>query len=379
VSEKEKDVWMIPEDYFRQKFNHPVNILTGVNGSGKSYYLNTLARSYLGYGCEVIAVATSVYDKFDCRSRRFHFLGGRSGRNIVVKTVKEALVRAFGEKSNSISHLLKVLKYTRFGAEIRVQLDGFNYEGLLSAKKGEHSSGIYQALSFLSFYFDELKSPDVVVVDLEKFSPESSLYKGLGEVIANESILKKMKVIKGVGLELDRNSQIIPLSDASSGELMILSTLMHISSYIDSNSIILIDEPENSLHPRWQQQYVENILDLFSYYQPKLIIATHSPLIIPLEAEGAGIYEIYDGIAYKIDQPSNNNEEVLADVFGVVTPENRFLSDEMVRLLNRLDEDSLQVQEALDVVNNYRRKSMDEKVLAFLDGVEALILQTKVG
>lgn len=72
----------------------------------------------------------------------------------------------------------------------------------------------------------------------------------------------------------------IPLERASSGEIQLLTTLAFIASHITERTAILIDEPENSLHPRWQRSYIDRLFDLFQSSEPKVIIATHAPVMV---------------------------------------------------------------------------------------------------
>lgn len=46
------------------------------------------------------------------------------------------------------------------------------------------------------------------------------------------------------------------------------------------NSLILIDEPEISLHIAWQQQFLEDMQAISDVTEVNIIIATHSPDII---------------------------------------------------------------------------------------------------
>lgn len=46
------------------------------------------------------------------------------------------------------------------------------------------------------------------------------------------------------------------------------------------NSIILIDEPEISLHITWQQEIIKNLLRIADFKKLDIVIATHSPQII---------------------------------------------------------------------------------------------------
>lgn len=71
------------------------------------------------------------------------------------------------------------------------------------------------------------------------------------------------------------------LQNSSSGETHLLCQFIGIMADIRHNSLILIDEPENSSHPDWQMNYVDWLKDIFSdYHDCHFVIATHSPLIL---------------------------------------------------------------------------------------------------
>jgi hypothetical protein len=88
----------------------------------------------------------------------------------------------------------------------------------------------------------------------------------------------------------EADSKIFPLAEFSSGQWHIFSSLLFTAVAVEDNTLILIDEPENSLHPEWQQQYLRLMKDVISSSKGvHLIVATHSPLIAssldPVEAE----------------------------------------------------------------------------------------------
>jgi predicted ATPase len=62
----------------------------------------------------------------------------------------------------------------------------------------------------------------------------------------------------------------------SSGEKQILLMLGEIQRRISKGSIVLIDEPEIHLHPRWQRLLVRTLTDLCALHDAQLIITTHS-------------------------------------------------------------------------------------------------------
>ncbi|CAH0536850.1 hypothetical protein VMF7928_00741 [Vibrio marisflavi CECT 7928] len=80
---------------------------------------------------------------------------------------------------------------------------------------------------------------------------------------------------------LSENARVRPLASRSSGEQCLFLLFLGIISSIDDNSLILIDEPEISLHPSWQQRFVEILnKSLNTYSGCHFVIATHSPLIV---------------------------------------------------------------------------------------------------
>lgn len=80
------------------------------------------------------------------------------------------------------------------------------------------------------------------------------------------------------------------LWELSSGEYALLNTFAHIydaskkCSNEDSDFLIFLDEIDLSLHPRWQQQYMDFLTHMlrecFHDKQIQLVLATHSPIIL---------------------------------------------------------------------------------------------------
>jgi AAA15 family ATPase/GTPase len=136
-----------------------------------------------------------------------------------------------------------------------------------------------------------------------------------------------------------------PLEHASSGELNILALGLFYCNFLGSdNSLdfpktILIDEPENSLHPKWQREYIGFLQGFIGYKENvDVIIATHSPLIAMDNynyAKRIDLMEVIDGNLYPIQHNSqhNNIEQIYYELFKLLTPKNRFLSDYCNNLL----------------------------------------------
>jgi len=72
----------------------------------------------------------------------------------------------------------------------------------------------------------------------------------------------------------------IPVSKLSSGEQNELVLFYELLFNTTSNSLILIDEPEVSLHISWQNSFIEDLKEIATLNKFEVVIATHSPDII---------------------------------------------------------------------------------------------------
>ncbi|MGE4576955.1 MAG: AAA family ATPase [Candidatus Methanomethylophilaceae archaeon] len=72
----------------------------------------------------------------------------------------------------------------------------------------------------------------------------------------------------------------LPLISLSSGEKQIMVIMYRLLFQTESSSLVILDEPENSLHVEWQQKLGNILVDLAKLRDLQFIIATHSPQII---------------------------------------------------------------------------------------------------
>ncbi len=90
-------------------------------------------------------------------------------------------------------------------------------------------------------------------------------------VFINESGTMIVKLDNGSSLSIDK---------LSSGEKHILVIFYRLLFQTDIGSLVIIDEPEMSLHITWQQQMGRFFADVARLRKLHLIVATHSPQII---------------------------------------------------------------------------------------------------
>lgn len=76
------------------------------------------------------------------------------------------------------------------------------------------------------------------------------------------------------------NGDEISLEKLSSGEQHEIVLLYDLLFRTTTGSLVLVDEPELSLHITWQQKFLEDVLEIAKLTGLKMLIATHSPDII---------------------------------------------------------------------------------------------------
>ncbi len=118
------------------------------------------------------------------------------------------------------------------------------------------------------------------------------------------------------------------INELSSGEKQLFLRTLAIKMLNPENSIILIDEPELSLHPKWQQRIVDVYRKIGENNQ--IIIATHSPhilgsvkkeniMLLDKDDEGKIVVRTGDELYDSYGQPT---DRVLKDIMGLETTRN---------------------------------------------------------
>ncbi len=102
------------------------------------------------------------------------------------------------------------------------------------------------------------------------------------DIIDEHFSFKEIKIDSANGIRaVDKDSgSPIALSELSSGEQHELVLIYELIFKVDEGSLILIDEPELSLHVAWQKRFIPNIQKIQKLRGLSVVIATHSPQII---------------------------------------------------------------------------------------------------
>ena len=196
-----------------------------------------------------------------------------------------------------------------------------------------------------------------------------------------ESVLKRSKFIKRIDLNLVRKHDgvAVPMQDGSSGELTLIAALAFLISHMDEECAILIDEPENSLHPAWQRSYIERILDITNLWRPKIFVATHSPLVVSgaqaLDDVMTRVYRVNGAEARRVNVDGEGVEETLWDLFDTITPSNHFLSVRLVEIINEVKGSPWFRRNALREIESLEAAAYSEDQRSLFQAARSLVIQ----
>lgn len=117
--------------------------------------------------------------------------------------------------------------------------------------------------------------------NIRRMQEDNSLYNDNVYEYELVNILKKIGLLRYFEIQVfKKGGMSFNFSDASSGEANILSTLLALVPLLKNNSLILIDEPEISLHPLWQSKYIDLLNKILENVSGcHVIIASHSPFL----------------------------------------------------------------------------------------------------
>lgn len=248
-----------------------VNILVGPNGSGKSTFLRVL-NSVLSYSVKDLDKVVSDV-QIDLQGYKVNYYN--SSRNEVTSD--------FGKTKVDVEYIntfdvptAKKSKYSQLMQELErivyqhnnAELSFYDYR-MMSLNYPEKRQEIEDNISTLFGVIDKFFKPSGKHIELDK---------------ENNRLV----------FVLDTTGGNIQLEQLSSGEKQLLIILFRVFLMQKKSYILLMDEPEISLHIDWQNQLIDAIQILNPNAQ--IILSTHSPSIF---ADGWGDRLVFmDEITY---------------------------------------------------------------------------------
>ena len=118
--------------------------------------------------------------------------------------------------------------------------------------------------------------------DLKPSDVFDKIREKIDKIFQNLQILVEFNKVDADGNVFFRNKkgEVFSIDELSTGEKTLLSKVLYLYLKEIKDSVILIDEPELSLHPKWQNQVLKLYENFAKEYNCQIIIATHSPHII---------------------------------------------------------------------------------------------------
>lgn len=299
-----KKLWGYEDLNFVWNLNPDVNILAGDNGSGKSTVLNLIVNILRGTTDEV----RDIIDLVNSMTLTFDNSG-----TLKLTNITEDISSLEKKKENpEFADLLNRIKRHDNYDEIRTK--NIEYSIVESSKE----PFVKPKLSVINTFDQRLLSEDIIKLlkadnaetqlDLQIYLLRQqysnyqinigkraieALQKGennISKIDAKRMLFldtidtlfshtqKKIDRTKNEISFIQRGEKEISPYQLSSGEKQMLIILLTTLVQDEKHFILIMDEPEISLHPDWQENLIDNIRKLNDNVQ--IIIATHSPSIV---------------------------------------------------------------------------------------------------
>lgn len=253
----------------------------GDNGTGKSRLLASICE-YYDDDCpdnvtSVLCITNSTNDKFiygDGKKRKY--LGPRNVGNAIFQSllsreIAKLIVKAIIKNKKQLNTLLPEILGIEFILEFQKTKD----------KKTLHTK--------LDDTIDKRKIKNTTTNQLLDAERRKWLAEAIAGSINMRTITVKNAEHLDAYLELNPNVDLIIKKQKShlnfnllsSGEKNRIATTVKLIAHAENNCIVLIDEPEISLHLKWQMDFHSSLIEVMGKYKNyHIVIATHSPVIV---------------------------------------------------------------------------------------------------
>ncbi|MBA4291218.1 MAG: ATP-binding protein [Pseudomonas sp.] len=188
-----------------------------------------------------------------------------------------------------------------------------------------------------------------------------TLFEGGASVNASRLSLRALRL--GLLTDLIRLRDVIvkPISndaefsvfELSSGEYHMFSTMLAIGFALERKATLLIDEPENNLHPQWQRDLMSSVFNICDQVKLKghIIISTHSPLIVGSIPETSSVVDMsFDQPRLSLVSYGASSDELLLTQFGIGSSRNTVVVDTIQRAISLVEKGDFDNNEFLVLV-----------------------------
>ncbi|MDX5516513.1 ATP-binding protein [Stenotrophomonas sp. RG-453] len=357
-----------------------ITIVAGENGSGKSSLLRTIAQNTLKARRSVLALSGTSHDKFRGLRLGSALLSPMQKSSQPEQVMKRTISHFVEKDSVQLRVVSRVLRHCGYaptvGIEVLMPSERKAIPSSILSDFEAKMAGEGENILALILMLQSKRWDQIQWMDFDDYRFDHSVNSNLVGIVRWEHILKKLGVITGIRLHLQGKRGILRLDKASSGELTLITMLSFVAAMSKEKDIILIDEPENSLHPRWQREYLELLMGSVGYSEAKIVIASHSPILVMAASElniNVQTLVLSDVFNSQIELNAAGLEEVMAEVFHTYTPRNHYLSKTLVRLMDRVEKGDLTAAQATSQIAEIERSGVDSRQSGALAAVSAIV------
>ncbi len=191
-------------------------------------------------------------------------------------------------KLASLQMPMVYLPVNRAGGQFQssIQLAGHND---LDFKKGTDATSSRSGTNIIQLAVGRLAGKFRLLQEEDNQSAKTAFYsdpnmKALTADLTSLGYNWKLKTINALAnhydIELEKQGSKFLVSEASSGEKELLTYLFAVYALNVRNAVIVVDEPELHLHPRWQRSLYRLFERLSASTGNQFILATHSPTFV---------------------------------------------------------------------------------------------------
>lgn len=227
----------------------------GNNGEGKSILLSDLGHRLVKEGLRVIGISFGLTDRFPferpkLEGQPFIYLGARTSERGI----------ALGRTSADVNRMVR---------EIHVNAERLEVFDAIVRHLG-FGERRYLVPFGLTRSFDDVRERYAELLQLTDSADE------------NARILQHAGPDKyELGLmRQESNRSITTFGELSSGEQQLLTLALKLTVYAGGGTVILVDEPELSLHVSWQRAIPGMFEIVSSRMGCSMVVATHSPVVV---------------------------------------------------------------------------------------------------
>lgn len=179
--------------------------------------------------------------------------------------------------------------------------------------------------------------------------------------------LKQCDLVSSTNVIFHKKGCEITSDEMSSGEFAMLSTVLSISATAnDPHTLVLLDEPELSLHPNWQMMLIDNLDRALKNQVCHLLIATHSHLLVSdLPLKRSSVVQLEKGEKGNLNSTRISvctygwsAEEVLLKVFKTATDRNRYFGERIGKLLEEMGDNTVSPKQVKEELKDLQEISM---------------------